>query len=87
MLPPTRTGQVKGYPPKQNGKKPPAVQMDDTGPGATNGTIQKLSGNDGTGLRDGYRETAPVGQFPQGASPLRGTRHGGESLGVGGRLV
>ena len=29
----------------------------------------KLSGNDGTGLRDGYRETAPVGQFPQGASP------------------
>lgn len=29
----------------------------------------KLSGNDGTGLKDGYRETAPVGQFPQGASP------------------
>ena len=29
----------------------------------------KLSGNDGTGLKDGYKETAPVGQFPQGASP------------------
>jgi len=29
----------------------------------------KLSGNDGTGLKDGYIETAPVGQFPQGASP------------------
>lgn len=29
----------------------------------------KLSGNDGTGARDGYKETAPVGQFPQGASP------------------
>jgi formylglycine-generating enzyme required for sulfatase activity len=29
----------------------------------------KLSGNDGTGLEDGYKETAPVGQFPQGASP------------------
>jgi len=29
----------------------------------------KLSGNDGTGMRDGYKETAPVGQFPQGASP------------------
>ncbi len=30
----------------------------------------KLSGNDGTGLEDGYKETAPVGQFPQGASPF-----------------
>ncbi len=29
----------------------------------------KLSGNDGTGLADGYVQTAPVGQFPQGASP------------------
>ena len=29
----------------------------------------KLSGNDGTGLKDGYKETAPIGQFPQGASP------------------
>lgn len=29
----------------------------------------KLSGNDGRGHRDGYKETAPVGQFPQGASP------------------
>lgn len=29
----------------------------------------KLSGNDGTGLKDGYKETAPVAQFPQGASP------------------
>ena len=29
----------------------------------------KLSGNDGTGRKDGYKETAPVGQFPQGASP------------------
>lgn len=29
----------------------------------------KLSGNDGTGLIDGYELTAPVGQFPQGASP------------------
>ncbi len=29
----------------------------------------KLSGNDGTGLIDGYVLTAPVGQFPQGASP------------------
>ena len=29
----------------------------------------KLSGNDGTGQKDGYKETAPVGQFPQGASP------------------
>jgi formylglycine-generating enzyme required for sulfatase activity len=29
----------------------------------------KLSGNDGTGLQDGYKETAPVGRFPQGASP------------------
>ena len=29
----------------------------------------KLSGNDGTGLIDGYKLTAPVGQFPQGASP------------------
>lgn len=29
----------------------------------------KLSGNDGTGLEDGYTQTAPVGQFPQGASP------------------
>lgn len=29
----------------------------------------KLSGNDGTGLKDGYKQTAPVAQFPQGASP------------------
>ena len=29
----------------------------------------KLSGNDGRGHRDGYKETAPIGQFPQGASP------------------
>ncbi|GIX05855.1 MAG: sulfatase modifying factor 2 [Candidatus Poribacteria bacterium] len=29
----------------------------------------RLSGNDGTGLVDGYQEMAPVGQFPQGASP------------------
>ncbi len=29
----------------------------------------KLSGNDGTGLVDGYAQTAPVGRFPQGASP------------------
>lgn len=29
----------------------------------------KLSGNDGTGLIDGYKLTAPIGQFPQGASP------------------
>ena len=28
-----------------------------------------LSGNDGTGEIDGYELTAPVGQFPQGASP------------------
>lgn len=28
-----------------------------------------LSGNDGTGEIDGYEQTAPVGQFPQGASP------------------
>ena len=31
---------------------------------------KKLSGNDGTGLEDGYRETAPVGRFPAGASPF-----------------
>ena len=29
----------------------------------------RLSGNDGTGDKDGYKQTAPVGQFPQGASP------------------
>lgn len=29
----------------------------------------KLSGNDGTGLEDGYKEMAPVGKFPHGASP------------------
>ena len=29
----------------------------------------RLSGNDGTGGKDGYKQTAPVGQFPQGASP------------------
>lgn len=29
----------------------------------------KLSGNDGTGLIDGYELTAPIGQFPQGVSP------------------
>jgi len=29
----------------------------------------KLSGNDGTGMVDGYVQAAPVGKFPQGASP------------------
>jgi iron(II)-dependent oxidoreductase len=31
---------------------------------------KKLSGNDGTGLEDGYVQAAPVGKFPQGASPF-----------------
>lgn len=30
---------------------------------------KKLSGNDGTGAIDGYPQAAPVGSFPQGASP------------------
>ena len=30
----------------------------------------KLSGNDGTGLIDGYKLTAPIGQFPEGVSPF-----------------